>query len=237
MGRGSVKGLKIFVSILFALVILGAWGYVIWRGEPWDRRYLGYGAIALCFLFSLLFIRKDLKKIFITLALATNVAADYFLVFSTNSGTDKYKMIGLWIFLGMQLFYFLYTLAVQKSNAARTINFALRVTAILVVIFILGKRFSLGLKEELAIIYIANSVVTLFVMLFHCKTEWLAAIGMLLFILCDVCVGLNEGGFEVINVSSGWFYEFITGHDVAFWFYTPGIFLISLSSVWAKKKQ
>lgn len=237
MGKGKVKGFKICISIIFALLILGAWGYVIWRGEPWDRRYLGYGAIALCFLFSLIFIGKSSKKIFITFALATNVAADYFLVFSKDCGTEKYKLIGLCVFLGVQFFYFLYTLFVQRNNAARAVNFALRAAAILVVVLILRTRLSLGVKEQLAIIYIANSVITLLVMIFHAKTEWVAAIGMFLFILCDVCVGLNEGGFDVLGITSGWFYEFIMSHDCAFWFYTPGIFLISLSSVWEKKRD
>ena len=236
MSKGKVKGFKIFASIVFGLLILGAWGYVIWKGEPWDRRYLGYGAICLCFLFSLIFINKNPKKLFITFALATEVAADYFLVFANDSGTDKYKLIGLGFFLGMQFFYFLYTLAVQRHNGTRALNFAIRLAAILVILFIVPKYAAIGAKEKMAMIYIINSVITWLVMLVHIKTEWLAAIGMLLFIACDVFVGLNEGGFEFFNIT-GEALEILTRYDYAFWFYTPGIFLLSLSSVWAKKKE
>lgn len=234
MENKKVNGFKIFASILFAILILGAYGYVIWKGEPWGKNYLSYGAIGLCFAFSLIFLTKNSKKVFITLALACNVAADYFLVFAPS---EKHKLIGLCVFLGMQLFYFCYTLAIQKSNVARAINFALRLSVCLAAILLLPRYATLKTIELLAVIYIANSLVTLFVMLCHFKTEWLAFFGMLLFILCDVCVGLTNGGIEFFHIPAGKFVEFITTHDVAFWFYTPGVFLISLSSVWAKNKK
>lgn len=235
MGNKKVSGFKIFATILFAILILGAYGYVIWKGEPWDKSYLAYGAIGLCFVFSLIFLTKNAKKVFITLGLACNVAADYFLVFEPS---EKHKLIGVCIFLGMQLFYFCYTLAVEKNNYARAINFALRLTVCLAAILILPKFATLKTIELLAAIYIANSVVTLLILLFHFKTEWLAFFGMLLLIACDVCVGFNNGALEILHIpSTGKFIEFILSHDVAFWLYTPGVFLISLSSVWAKKKK
>ena len=235
MKNKKINGFKIFASILFAILILGAYGYVIWKGEPWDRSYLSYGAIGLCFIFSVLFLTKNAKKTFITLALACNVAADYFLVFEPS---EKHKLIGLCIFLGMQLFYFCYTLAVQKNNFARAINFALRLSVCLAAILILPRFATLQTIELLAAIYIANSFITWLVMIFHFKTEWLACFGMLLFIACDVCVGFNNGALEILHIpATSKFIEFITTHDVAFWLYTPGVFFISLSSVWTKNKK
>ena len=235
MGKSKVNVLKILISIVFGIAILGAWGYVIWKGEPFGRRYLSYGAIALCFLFSLLFIKKLPKKVFIMLALAANVAADYFLVFA-NSLTDTYKLIGVCIFCGSQLFYMLYTLSLAKGNGEKVINLGTRVALCLIAYFILPRYLALTVLEMIAVMYAINFVVTIFFVLLHIKTEWLTLIGMILFLLCDVHVGLVNGGIAALGIT-GDFANFLTSRDWAYYVYTPGVFLIALSSVVAKKKD
>lgn len=234
MEKKKVNVFKLLISIIFAVAILGAWGFVIWKGEPFDKKYLSYGAIALCFLFSLLFIRKMSKKVLITFALAANVAADYFLVFSTL--TEQYKFLGVCIFCGAQFFYLLYTLSLAKGNGERVINLGTRVALCLIAYFILPRYVTLTLLEMIAVMYAINFVVTILFTLFHIKTEWLTLLGLILFLLCDLHIGLVNGGMELLNIT-GEFADFLLARDWAYYVYIPGVFLISLSSVVAKKKD
>lgn len=223
---------KIVMSVLFSALVLSAYLYVCIKGDL-DRPYLSYGCIIACFLLSLLFIGKSSKKIFITLALAANVAADYFLVFDA---TEENKIIGVSIFLGVQFFYLLYSLSLTKAIGLKIMDIALRVALCLIVYFVVPKYVTLSTLEMLSLMYIANSFVTLLSILVHIKTEWVTFIGFLLFFVCDIFVGLTNGGADILNIS-GSFVDFIFKYDIAFYTYIPGVLLISLSSVWAKASK
>ena len=231
----KTKVFKLVISIIFALAVLGAYGYVIWKGEPYAKPYLSYGAIGLCFLFSLLFIGKSSKKVFVTLALACNVAADYFLVFSQNL-SDKNQLFGLGLFCGFQFFIMIYTLVIAKGNGRRVINLAIRVALCLMIGLILPKYVTLTTIQMIALMYIVNSLVNVVVLLFHLKKNFVLMLGLFLLLVCDVIVGFNHGGIEVFGIT-GKFVEFIQKYDWAYYVYTPSILLIALSSVWAWKEK
>lgn len=232
MEKKKVSGLKIFATLLFAGAIFGIFFYVIFKGD-FKPAYLSYSCVGLCFLFSLLFIKLNSKKILITLAFATNVVADYFLILAPST---ENKLIGLYVFCGVQLFYLIYSLTLNQSIGAKIINLAFRVALCLLAYLILPKYFVLGTLELVALMYIINFFVSLLVFLIHIKTEWLLLIGYLLFFVCDIFVGLSEGGFAILNLT-GPFVDFVLSHNVHMWFYIPGLFLIATSSVWAKKKE
>ncbi|MGN1201021.1 MAG: hypothetical protein ACI4R8_02000 [Candidatus Caccovivens sp.] len=224
---------KICISIAFAMLIAGAYFYVIFAGDL-NPAYLSFGCICACFCFAFIFIGKGFKKFFIILALAVNVASDYFLVF--NPSFENAQLIGLCLFCGVQFFYFLYTLTLAKGNGTRVVNLAVRVALCLLAYFILPKYIVLSTLEMIAVMYIINSLVTLLILLLHIKTEWLIFIGFFLFFVCDIFVGLTNGGVELLGIT-GAFVDFINKFDIAFYTYIPGIFLIALSSVWEKKQQ
>ncbi len=232
MEKKNINILKILATILFAVAIFGAYFYVIFKGD-FSTPYLSYGCIGACFVFAFLFIGKSLKKCFLCLALATNVVADYFLVLMPS---QENKLIGLCVFCGVQFFYFLYTLVLAKGNGTRVINIALRVALCLLAYFLLPKYFVLSTLEMISVMYILNSFVTLLILLIHLKTEWLTFIGFLLFFICDVFVGLTNGGVEVLGIT-GAFVEFIFKYNIVFYTYIPGIFLIATSSVWSKNGE
>ena len=230
MENKKINLLKMIVSCVFAFAILGAYAYHIWKGEPFDRPYLYYGAVGLCMLFSLLFVKSNIKKILITLALMLTVVADYFLVFNA---TDANKAIGLYVFCGVQFVYLIYSLVITKNNFARALNFGSRAGLSVAAILILPRYLTLTTMQIVAVIYIINALITLITLAVHMKTEWLTFIGFLLFMICDVAIGLTNGGAEIIGISGG-LIDFLNTYDIAFFCYIPGLFLISLSSVWAK---
>jgi len=227
---------KIVVSIIFSLAVLGAFGYVIWKGEPDPtHEYLCYGAICASFLLSLIFIKKCSKKILITTALALNVAADYFLVFDKT--IPNAQTIGLSIFCAVQFVYMIYSLVLNKGNGIRVINVGTRVALCLGVYLIMPMYFELGWLEMVALFYIINFFVNLVCFALHMKTEWVLFLGYFLFFLCDICIGFVYGGIELFGLTGTKFAEILMTYDLAFYFYVPGILIISLSSVFAKKDK
>ena len=236
MGRDKTKVFKVVGTIIFSVLILGGFGYLLWKGEPLEKRYLAFATVALPFLFALLYIGKNLKKLFITLALACHVAAYYFMAIDDNCGTPRYKWIGLFILCGAQLFFMLYTFTLAKGNGARVINLAFRAALCLVAWLILPKYLTLTKMQLVAVIYAINLLTTTLVALLHIKTEWLTFIGVLVLLVCHLHVGFVNGGIEVLNLT-GKFADFLTKRDWASYIYVPSLYLIALSSVWAKKKK
>lgn len=227
---------KIVLAIVFSIAILGAFVYVIWKGEvDATHPYLYYGTICASFLLSLIFVRKCKKKILITLALSLNVAADYFLVFDPTIANAQ--IIGMSLFCGVQFVYLIYSLTLNKSNGIKVLNVAVRVALCLGAYLILPMYFTLDWLEMTAVFYILNFVVNLIVFALHMKTEWLLFVGYFLFLLCDICVGLTSGGIDVLGLAGTKFAEILTSYNFAFYFYVPGTLLISLSSVFAKKDK
>ncbi len=225
---------KLIVTILFAGIIFAAYFYVIF-GEskaPLKDSYFSYACVCGCFVFSLLFLRSA-KQFWVTLALAATVVADYFLILFPS---EQNRLIGTCVFCGVQLVYAIYTLLLCKSIGVKVINIAIRVALCLVAYFVVPLYFEIGLLETIALMYIINFAVSLLFMLFHIKTEWLMLLGYLLFFACDIFVGLTNGGGQILGISYDFLY-FISSHDIAFYCYIPGLFLIALSSVWRKKKN
>ncbi len=227
---------KIIMSVLFAGIIFGAYFYVIFGTipEPLKVEYLKYGCVCACFLFALIFLRKSMKQLWVTLALAVAVVADYFLILFPS---EQNRFIGLCVFCGMQVVLALYTLSLSKSIGAKVVNLAIRVALCLVAYFVLPLYFELGLLQMLSVMYIINFFFTIICLLCHIKTEWLMLIGALLFFACDIFVGLTCGAAEIFGIAGTPFMQFLSTYDMIFYCYIPGLFLIALSSVWKKGKK
>ncbi len=232
----KVSPFKVVMTIIFAILIFGVFFYRIFGTLPEDSflkpEYLSYACVCLCFLLSLLFVRIDSKKILMTLILAVCVVADYFLILNPS---EEGRFIGLCIFCLAQLLLAIYTLLLNKGIGSRVANLAIRVALCLVAYYVLPLYFTLGTTEFIAVMYIINFLVSLAVLLWHIKTEWLTFVGFLLFFLCDIVVGLTNGGFEILQMT-GSFVDFLTTHDVSFWLYIPGLFGIATSAVFSKIK-
>ena len=234
---------KIVFTVIFTILILGTFLLSKFYEFPakWGVKtaYLYYGCICACFLYSILFIKANAKKIFVTLALAFNVAADFFLILAPELGLLKLtpaqiQFVGVALFCGTQFFYMLYTMWLTKGIGLKILNLALRVALCLVAYFVIPNYFALSNLEMLSVLYILNSFVTLIFLLFNVKREGLLFLGFLLFFVCDVFIGLNH--CATFLGWSGAFFEFALKSDISSWVYIPGILLIATSSVWAKNR-
>lgn len=228
--------LKLFVSALFAGLVFGAFAYVLIKksditvGGAHD--ILCFACVGACAVFSLLFLKFTTKKVLVSLALVTNVVADYFLVLKP---TSENQLIGVCIFCGVQFFYFLYTLSFCKGKGLKIFNIAIRVALCLLAYFIIPRYVTLTTLEMISVMYIINCVVTLLCLLLRIKKEWLLFLGLLLLLACDIFVGFTNGAVDILGIS-GPFVDIVYKYDIAFYCYIPAEFFIALSSVWAKKR-
>ena len=235
----SSKIFKIVMTILFAGLILGTMIWLTLKGDL-DRPYLTYGCVGASFLFALIFIGKSASKLLLTLALGTAVAADYFLIFANSGLADptayaQNQLIGLCIFCGLQFVLMVYTLLLNKGNGTRIVNIATRIALCLIAYFVIPLYFSLGTIEMIAVMYIINFAVSLFMVAVHIKTQWLLFLGMLLFFACDIIIGLTLGA-GLLGISTN-VVDFLVRYNIQFYCYIPGLFLIATHSAWCRKKE
>lgn len=234
--------LKIILTMVFTAAILAAAIYVNIKGEVAIKvqnrslPILSFACVAVCFLMSLLFIRKTNKKVYLTLALAVMVAAHYFWFVDPLGGKD-YQLIGVCLFLGAQFFFMLYSLTLTRAIFLKVIDIALRVALCLLIAFVVKKYVALTTVQMLGLMYIANAVVTLLSMLIHIKTEWATFIGFALLLVSGIftCFMMDTAG--ALHLTSA-FYEFLLKNYtyVVLDTYLAGLLIISLSSAWAKRK-
>lgn len=227
---------KLIASIIFAMLIFGMYLYANIKGDIRVGDYksiLCYSCVVACFVFSLLFIGKDTKKILITIALALNVAADYFLVLTLSYKT---QLIGVCIFCFIQFAYALYTIYLTKNVWLKLLNVVVRAAVTVVAYFVIQHFLHLETVEIISLLYAINCLITVIVLLFYIKTEWILFLGLLLLLICDIFVGLQYGAVDILGIT-GWFLEVLKNYDIAFICYIPGEFLIALSAVWAKKQK
>jgi hypothetical protein len=186
---------------------------------------LKYSIIILCCIITL-FIGRDYvtkgDKYLVQIARGLTLAADYYLLIESDFKT------GILFFCFVQATYIIRHTINSKSVHKNILALALMLLAANILVV----TFDISYLEEglvkLALIYASLLVTSLFCALqtigssFYKKGEsYLIALGMLLFFLCDVNVGL-------LNFISDVSREFLTGYLI--WlFYTPSQLLLSLS--------
>ena len=193
---------------------------------------LKYASISLCLAFSLycLIRKRKMVNCFIPIALVFTLISDYFLLFNTNQNLYVY---GLITFIITQLIYFAFILYLRKSKLELLINLLVRfilTIAALVVAFYLNYSDVLTI---LALVYfvelISNFLYSTF-LIKHDKEYLIFSLGLLLFIGCDVNVGLNN-----VNLFEGIDYSLV---NFLMWvFYLPSQVLLSLTNFIAQEKS
>ena len=143
-----------------------------------ESAVLSYGTLVICALFAVYaFVRKkDRKNSLLLVASLLTLAADYFLVY-----VNDHHVIGVLLFCLVQMTY-----ALQLNNGKTVILRVLLLAVIWSVLYISG---NLSLLSVLAIFSFVN-------LLINCidavsGKKWIEAVGLVLFLLCDLNVGLS----------------------------------------------
>ena len=193
---------------------------------------LKYASISLCLAFSLycLIRKRKMVNCFIPIALVFTLISDYFLLFNTNQNLYVY---GLITFIITQLIYFAFILYLRKSKLELLINLLVRsllTIAALVVAFYLNYSDVLTI---LALVYfvelLSNFLYSAFLIMLD-KEYLIFSLGLLLFIGCDINVGLNN-----VHLFEGIDYSLV---NFLMWvFYLPSQVLLSLTNFIAQEKS
>ena len=193
---------------------------------------LKYAGISLCLAFSLycLIRKRKMVNCFIPIALVFTLISDYFLLFNTNQNLYVY---GLITFITTQLIYFAFILYLRKNKLELLINLLVR---FLLTIAALGVAFYLNYSDVLTILALVYFVELLSNFLYSTflikldKEYLIFSLGLLLFIGCDINVGLNNVHlFEGIDYSLVNFLMRV--------FYLPSQVLLSLTNFIAQEKS
>lgn len=231
MENKKINILKIFATVIFAALAFGGLAFVLLKGDI-QNHIISIAAVAVSFVFSLLFLRISAKKILLTLALAANAVAMALAIFVPTTFNG---LLEVCLLLGGELCFVVYTLCITKGAGLRIISLALRVGLCMLAYFVLPNYIAITTKEMLMIMLMLNQLTTIAILAFNFKKEWLTLLGMLLLLCSTAFAWLTSGGVDLFGITN--FIEFLYSQDWAFIFKVPALFAIALSSVWEKKKQ
>lgn len=158
-----------------------------------DSDYIKYLGIILCFIYALYN-----KKKYQSISMLFTLIADYFLLLQLN-----HYEIGVTSFIFAQITYFYFLGNIDKSY----FNMFLFIRGFIIIAgtLVLNITDSLTLLNELVLIYFSN-------LLFNCIQAHLTynktlAIGLTLFVCCDICVGLyNINAANNVAAFLMWFF-------------------------------
>lgn len=173
----------------------------------------------------------------IRIAMLFTLVADYFLVAKTEAD----NLTGVTVFLGTQLFIFLHIFVNDKSSKSRTANLIIRlllsVVLVLIAYAILGE--SADYMAIISVIYYANLCTNAIFAHRIGRGGIILTIGLILFALCDVNVGLS--GLDSIYVGGfpegSLLYNIMNlDVDLVWIFYIPSQTLIPLTLLFSNNE-
>ncbi len=209
---------------MITFVVIEAVLYVVFMamdllGASGSTMVLKYSGILLCVLFSSLCSFYGGEKL-IPWALLFTAAADFFLLV-----IDRYYVAGILFFLVVQSIY-LYDLFKETGR----IWIPFRIVCLVLAVALLAMTGMLTVLNLLVGIYFPMILVNMIMSwIYRKKMSFLFALGLTLFVLCDICVGL----YNLYGILPESVYAFTR---IGMWmFYLPSQVLISLSML--KKKE
>lgn len=187
-----------------------------------DSTLVKYFGVVACFLFELSCVNCGKDSVFVCLALLFTLVADWFLLV-----VNERFVFGVCAFLVVQSIYFL---RLTKEGVKPLRSALTRAFIIIVVMIVLSLLKLLDLLTALVAVYfvsLVSNTADAYTLFGKGVKSKLFAIGLSLFILCDLSVGFNNlSSYVEVSAISG----FIKVASFAMWvFYLPSQVLIALS--------
>lgn len=223
---------KLILSTIFVAIEI-AFGVLILFVDTGITKYLEFSSIALAALFPIIFINPNKNAFSINIGLFLTVFADIFLVLINPINQN----VGMIFFVIAQLCYFLFLYANTESKAQRVSNVVTRLvlTTAIIVASILVLKEKTDFLSIISVIYIANLFVNLLFSYIGGKKSIAFGIGLTLFVLCDVVIGLQQalGTYITVAESSIIYKLAFSGFNIAWACYLPSQVIISLFSIYS----
>lgn len=206
-------------------IILEALLFPIIQFTPWRvSAVASYSAIILAAVFALISMKGERGGHLIRLGIAFTLVADCFLVLLDDS-----ELQGVIAFIAVQICYFVYLVLREGRMSVKLANLSSRVllSAVLVVLafIVLGK--DTDALSIVSVIYYGNLVTNVIFAFLLGREERLFAIGLLLFSMCDLCIGLETLFTSYLDSDA---LDFFYGKylNLPWVFYQPSQMLIAL---------
>lgn len=223
------RNLILIISIITLIVVESVFFYFILTLPLYKKYTVRYLAIVIAILFSLTYLKINKKIALASLGFALTGVADYFLAYSN----PIQELSGVTLFCAVQLAYFAYLFLLQEEKKSRIIHLVLRIMVVVIAQVVLrivvGERVDTLSKRSL--FYIANLVVNLIIAITLKNKHPLFALGLALFLCCDIVVGLNSAIGVYIDIPrNNIFYKIaFSDFDFAWFFYLPSQVIIAIS--------
>ena len=223
--RSKITPLNVIYAALIAIetAIFVAFNIIV-AVRPGDPVYLKYAGVLLCLVTAAVFIyfyKKD--AVILTCALAFTALSDYFILV-----IDAYYEIGVTTFFIAQSIY-LYRLYADRLGRIyiTLIARALLSAAIIVILAVCATLNYLLVIVTLYFVMLLGNCVDAFIICRGGLKNVIFAAGLLLFVCCDVCVGLHNFG-SALGVELP--HKLLTFVQYAIWvFYLPSQVAITCS--------
>lgn len=193
-----------------------------------------YSLIILDLAVAFLLLNKNEAAYFTLVALFFTAVADYFLV---ASRPDR-EVLGVLFFIPAQLFWFLRVYISEPSGKLRKIHLFSRILLNILSVFIPLSVLGDGADflSVISVIYFVNILLNAVFSLALIKRLPFLSLGLVLFLLCDIFVGLGSiDNYLKIEVGSLVFRLAHTGLNMPWIFYAPAQIMLTLSMIETKK--
>lgn len=187
--------------------------------------WLKYVGIIICFLASLIpiFSKNSAKpQYFIPFSLFFTLISDYFLLINTDKNL---YIFGVVIFIIVQLSYFIYIETLKKNKTSFLISLIFRIilSSILIIVLSIIRFDLLSIVSACYFVELLMNFITSLSLIKINKFFLIFSIGLLLFIGCDISVGLTN-----LDLFEGHIKNLVS--NLMWIFYLPSQVLISFSN-------
>lgn len=219
--------MKIRNIINISYLLIESLLYILIFSNPFGlTRIYSYLAIVLNFIYALTFIKeaKSKKHLLMYTALFTTLIADFFLVLINGS-----KNIAMSSFLLTQLSYALFILEYSKTKKSDLIIRGIGTLFSALLTYVVLKE-KIDYLSVISVMYFLNLILN--IIYSFIKTPHLTIkLGLILFILCDVLIGLEFAAQGYLNINEDSFIYKIThlGFNLPWVFYLPSQVLLALT--------
>lgn len=213
----------LFIHIILYILI---YGFKLFDIDT--ENLIDYFIIISCFLFSFinLIIKKNKYTLIFFIAFLFTLIADTFLLL-----LDKNYEIGVFSFLIVQICYFLYILIKMYSKNTYILHILTRLSTLLIgIITCLFVDKKDMLISFLCITYISNLALNIIISFTTKNKNILFTIGLIMFLLCDICVGFSNLN-NIYEISTNSFIYLIATSSInwSWFFYHPSQVLLVIT--------
>lgn len=222
--RSKIK--YVFFALFIAIEICLL--YIIVFSSLNGIKYYCFVSILLCLVFTLVFSIYDIDGILTIMALLFTVISDIFLVLVE----PRIQWIAMTTFSAVQILYFARLLLNVKKKYIKWHLLVRGITVFVVeIITVIVLKEKIDYVSLISMFYFANIICNLILSLLQIKVNPVFAVGLALFVCCDLLIGLNSAMGVYINVSPDSFIYKLANPSInlAWLFYIPSQVLIAIS--------